>query len=118
MTLINEVGNGKTVTSLGGVESPQGKGRSSNSYQVISPGGNGVIFLASGNPKRIALVVQNQDTALTVGIMIGDNTGFTLLLLPLGSIQFDVNFPWIGDLWLTSVAVGTPVVTVVEIATV
>ena len=111
----SEGGNQLPLISLGGVQSQTHQGRiiASNSLTISGP-----VILALGNPRRIALIVQNIDDPAHLGsyveVYLGGLNSIPIFLAPYGTLQIDRDFPWIGEVWVAA-ALNNPVVTYNEI---
>lgn len=93
---------GMDLVSLSGVPGSD-RGREISSYSVTL-GALGTVLLLQANPKRVAAIIQNLDDPAAPGTLVavyvgGVNT-IPIYLSPLGTFQIDVDFPWVGEIYV------------------
>lgn len=101
-----EPGRQGSIISLGGVQGPDHAGRSGRDGVAVIAAATPTLFLEV-NVNRIAAIITNagaNPAVIQFGLGSGNNEG--VYLLPNGSFQLDVNFPWTGALCCQS-ALGT-----------
>lgn len=86
-----ESGNNLPLLSLGGVVSQYNQGRDIEQNQINVQGSTALL---TDNPKRISAILQNIGTVVVYISFPGSTSAITLS--PLGTLQFDKDFPWTG----------------------
>jgi hypothetical protein len=122
--IYTEPGNNLPLISLGGVVSNVSLGRVMRSEAIASGAvTGGAQLLLGANPKRISAIIQNSSVGDNlpavndVYIFLGGPSGMQLVLAPLGTLQIDKDFPWIGEIWFSSVDITTlPIVSYSEVS--
>lgn len=116
--IVTEPGNLLPLVSLGGVISLSGQGRTILSdADALNTGSPHSLYVAS-NPKRISLIIQNNDDATAPGtpiqVYLGAQSHPVFVYSP-GTLQIDRDLPWIGEVVIMS-ATNNPIATYIEVS--